>query len=93
MGALEAVRKEVASLDPKIIELENKISVEQDAAARTKLETELATLVGEAEMLLEPVAKDLVVVRPIGFDPLQWVRAPGLCAPYRMSPAPACVMC
>ncbi|HOZ32139.1 MAG TPA: hypothetical protein PLM52_04610 [Tabrizicola sp.] len=44
VGALEAVRKEVASLDPKIIELENKISVEQDAAARTKLETELATL-------------------------------------------------
>jgi hypothetical protein len=44
VGALEAVRKEVASLDPKIIELENKIAVEQDAAARTKLETELATL-------------------------------------------------
>ena len=44
VGVLEAVRKEVASLDPKIIELENKISVEQDAAARTKLETELATL-------------------------------------------------
>jgi hypothetical protein len=44
VGALEAVRKEVASLDPKIIELENKISIEQDAAARTKLETELATL-------------------------------------------------
>ena len=32
------------ALDPKIIELENKISVEQDAAARTKLETELAGL-------------------------------------------------
>ncbi len=31
-------------MDPKIIELENKISVEQDAAARTKLETELAGL-------------------------------------------------
>ncbi len=31
-------------MDPKIIELENKISVEQDAAARTKLETELAAL-------------------------------------------------
>jgi hypothetical protein len=44
VGALEAVRAEVASMDPKIIELENKISVEQDAAARTKLETELATL-------------------------------------------------
>ncbi len=44
VGALEAVRTEVAALDPKIIELENKISVEQDASARTKLETELASL-------------------------------------------------
>ena len=44
VGALEAVRAEVAGMDPRIIELENKISVEQDAAARTKLETELATL-------------------------------------------------
>ncbi len=44
VGALEAVRAEVAGMDPKIIELENKISVEQDAAARTKLETELATM-------------------------------------------------
>ena len=26
-------------------------------------------------MLLEPVAKELVVVRPIGFEPLRWVRA------------------
>lgn len=42
VGALEAVRKEIAAMDPRIIELENKISVEQDAAARTKLETELA---------------------------------------------------
>lgn len=41
---LEAVRAEVTALDPKIIELENKISVEMDAAARTKLETELAGL-------------------------------------------------
>ncbi|AUQ55537.1 hypothetical protein PhaeoP70_02892 [Phaeobacter inhibens] len=41
---LEAVRAEIVALDPQIIELENKISVEQDAAARTKLETELADL-------------------------------------------------
>ncbi|MVO15375.1 hypothetical protein [Parasedimentitalea huanghaiensis] len=41
---LENVRAEILALDPKIIELENKISVEQDAAARTKLETELADL-------------------------------------------------
>lgn len=44
VGALEAVRKEIAAMDPRIIELENKISVEQDAAARTKLETELAEM-------------------------------------------------
>ncbi|MGO8849137.1 fatty acid synthase subunit beta domain-containing protein [Mycobacterium sp.] len=39
------------------------------------IESDLATLVGEAELLLEPVAKKLVVVRPIGFEPLAWVRA------------------
>ncbi|MES2434938.1 MAG: hypothetical protein V4586_14090 [Pseudomonadota bacterium] len=44
VAALEAVRTEVGAMDPKIIELENKISVEQDASARTKLETELAGL-------------------------------------------------
>lgn len=41
---LEAVRSEITALDPKIIELENRISVEQDAAQRTKLETDLAGL-------------------------------------------------
>jgi hypothetical protein len=44
VGALEAVRAEITAMDPKIIELENKIAVEQDAAARTKLETDLAAL-------------------------------------------------
>jgi hypothetical protein len=44
VGELENVRAEILAMDPKIIELENKISVEQDAAARTKLETELAAL-------------------------------------------------
>jgi predicted nucleic acid-binding Zn-ribbon protein len=44
VAALEAVRTEVSGMDPKIIELENRISVEQDAAARTRLETELAAL-------------------------------------------------
>ncbi len=44
VGALESVRAEITGMDPKIIELENKISVEMDAAARTKLETELAAL-------------------------------------------------
>ncbi|KAB2883019.1 MAG: hypothetical protein F9K34_12920 [Albidovulum sp.] len=44
VGELESVRSAIQALDPKIIELENKISVEQDAAARTKLESELAEL-------------------------------------------------
>ena len=44
VAALEAVRAEITAMDPRIIELENKISVEQDAAARTKLETDLAEL-------------------------------------------------
>lgn len=44
VSELEAVRAEVQGMDPEIITLENKISVEQDAAARTKLETELAAL-------------------------------------------------
>lgn len=44
VGELEAARAEILAMDPKIIELENKISVEQDATARTALETELATL-------------------------------------------------
>jgi chromosome segregation ATPase len=42
VGELEALRAQIAAMDPKIIELENKISVETDAAARTKLESELA---------------------------------------------------
>ncbi|MCB0925731.1 MAG: hypothetical protein KDB50_14505, partial [Mycobacterium sp.] len=39
------------------------------------IESELSRIVGEADLLLEPVAGDLVVVRPIGFQPLTWVRA------------------
>jgi hypothetical protein len=44
VGELEALRADILGMDPQIIELENKISVEQDAAARTKLETQLADL-------------------------------------------------
>ncbi|MEH6653594.1 hypothetical protein [Loktanella salsilacus] len=44
VAELERVRAEVQSMDPAIITLENKISVEQDAGARTKLESELAAL-------------------------------------------------
>ncbi|MEO9864930.1 hypothetical protein, partial [Yoonia sp.] len=42
VGELEAARADILAMDPDIIALENKISVEQDAAARTKLESELA---------------------------------------------------
>ncbi|MDH5530331.1 MAG: hypothetical protein OEY05_09845 [Paracoccaceae bacterium] len=44
VGELEGLRASILAMDPKLIELENKISVEQDAAARTKLESELAEL-------------------------------------------------
>ena len=44
VGELENLRVGILAMDPKIIELENKISVEQDAAARTKLESALAAL-------------------------------------------------
>lgn len=53
VAALEAVRAEVAALDPQLIELENKIAVETDAAARTKLETELATLNAQHNALVQ----------------------------------------
>jgi fatty acid synthase len=39
------------------------------------IESEVSEIVGEAQLLLEPVARELVVVRPIGFEPMQWVRA------------------
>jgi hypothetical protein len=44
VGQLESLRAEILAMDPTIIAVENKIAVEQDAAARTKLETELADL-------------------------------------------------
>lgn len=44
VAELESVRAQISGMDPAIITLENKIAVEQDAAARTKLETELADL-------------------------------------------------
>lgn len=44
VGTLEGLRAEILAMDPKIIELENKIAVEQDAAARTKLESDLAAM-------------------------------------------------
>jgi len=53
VAALEAVRAEIAAMDPRIIELENRISVEPDAAARTRLETELAGLNGRYNALVQ----------------------------------------
>ncbi len=47
VGALESLRADILAMDPKIIELENKISVEADAAKRTKLESKLAKLNSE----------------------------------------------
>ena len=44
VGALEDIKAKLLAMDPKIIEVENKISVETDAATRTKLESELAEL-------------------------------------------------
>lgn len=37
------------------------------------LEPELTALVNEAASLLEPVAAQLLVVRPVGFDPIGWM--------------------
>ncbi|MDT5147100.1 MAG: fatty acid synthase, bacteria type, partial [Mycobacterium sp.] len=47
----------------------------EELVSSAGIESDLANLVGEAGLLLEPVAKELVVVRPIGFEPLAWVRA------------------
>lgn len=44
VGMLEDIKARLIAMDPRIIELENKISMEQDAAARTQLESELAAL-------------------------------------------------
>lgn len=53
VGELEALRTEIQAMDPKIIELENNISVEQDAAARTKLESKLAALNGQYNEMVQ----------------------------------------
>ena len=47
----------------------------EELVASAGIEAELATQAGEADLLLEPIAKELVVVRPMGFEPLRWVRA------------------
>ena len=47
----------------------------EELVSSAGIESELSELVGEAALLLEPVARELIVVRPIGFEPMQWVRA------------------
>ena len=44
VAELEHLRAEISAMDPMLIDLENRISVERDATARTRLESELATL-------------------------------------------------
>jgi hypothetical protein len=44
VGELETLRADIQALDPEIIKIENSISVEQDAAKRTQLESQLAEL-------------------------------------------------
>ncbi len=53
VGELESIKADLMAMDPAIIELENKISMEQDAAARTKLESELAALNGKYNELAQ----------------------------------------
>ncbi|PIE08755.1 MAG: hypothetical protein CSA74_00870 [Rhodobacterales bacterium] len=53
VGELERIRAEILAMDPKLIELEGKISATTDAAARTKLETELAALNGTYNDLVQ----------------------------------------
>ena len=47
----------------------------EELVSSAGIEDELAALVAEAEVMLEPIADELVIVRPIGFEPLRWVRA------------------
>ena len=51
--ALDGVRVEIAAMDPRIIELENKIAVETDASARTRLETDLAAMNAKYNALVQ----------------------------------------
>ncbi|GGK65020.1 polyketide synthase [Nocardia camponoti] len=53
------------------------------------VESELATLVNEAAALLTPVAAQLLVVRPGGFDPMGWMLEAELDEPDEPSSAPA----
>jgi fatty acid synthase len=43
----------------------------EELVSSAGIESELSEIVGEAALILEPVARELVVVRPIGFEPMQ----------------------
>ncbi|MEM9850612.1 MAG: hypothetical protein AAF761_01295 [Pseudomonadota bacterium] len=44
VGVLEDIKEKLMAMDPKIIELENRIAQEQDAETRTRLESDLAEM-------------------------------------------------
>jgi fatty acid synthase, bacteria type len=47
----------------------------EELVSSAGIEDELAALLDAAELILEPVAREMVVVRPVGFHPLRWIRA------------------
>ena len=47
----------------------------EELVSSAGLEDELVDLVTEAYVILEPIADELAVVRPVGFEPLHWMRA------------------
>ena len=53
VNALEAIKVDLLALDPKIIALEGKIAVETDAAARSRLESQLAKVNGSYNELAQ----------------------------------------
>ncbi|MFC6013080.1 fatty acid synthase subunit beta domain-containing protein [Nocardia lasii] len=61
----------------------------EEIARDSALEPELTALVNEAAVLLEPVATQLLVVRPGGFDPMGWVLEGELDEPEEPSSVPA----
>ncbi|MFI5778916.1 fatty acid synthase subunit beta domain-containing protein [Nocardia sp. NPDC051570] len=53
------------------------------------LEPELTALVNEAAARLDPVAAKLLMVRPVGFDPIAWMLEDELTEPGEVSAAPS----
>ena len=47
----------------------------EELVSSAGIESEWRRWSARSSLLLEPVASKLVVVRPIGFEPLRWVRA------------------